>query len=406
MVADDLAISLAEQYVRPGHSILDPFCGSGRLLAAAARKPVFCVGTDLNPLACLLTRAKLFKPDLEVVRRVARELNSARQRPPTATFQVRGPWKVEWFTPEVVVELGQIVSSINELNLGAPEKLLAAAALSAAARDASFARNGNWKLHRISAEERRRFSRSAWDCFERRLQYCISRAAIDPLLATGAEVAVGSALNLTDSSSLATRFGPFDILITSPPYGDSRTTVQYGAASGLSLGWVSQIHGLEKFMSYGRDIDAGCLGGKADRFSADMSAARLACYWRGCSDSVEARRVEAFLGDFGHACKEIASCVKLGGTAILIVGRRSTGGSRLKLDRFAVDCLEGCGFQLTSIELRRLRGKHLPRQINRFARSRSPRAGSRVGTISHEIILVLKKVGLRKWRNRVVAPPS
>jgi hypothetical protein len=106
---------------------------------------------------------------------------------------------------------------------------------------------------------RQRFSKSAWECFERRLGYCISQVALDPLLATEAEVAVGSALNLTDSSSLATRFGPFDVLITSPPYGDSRTTVQYGAASGLSLVWVSQIYGLEEFMSCGRDIDAGCL---------------------------------------------------------------------------------------------------------------------------------------------------
>jgi len=145
--------------------------------------------------------------------------------------------------------------------------------------------------------------------------------------------------------------------------------------------------------------------GKGDRLSADMGAARLACYWRGCSGSVEALWVAAFLGDFGHACKEMASCVKLGGMAILIVGRRSTGGSRLKLDRFAVDCLEGCGFELRSVELRRLRSKHLP-QVNRFSRSRSPRARSRVGTIFHEIILLLKKVGLRKWRNHVVAPPS
>src|SRR5580692_1826058 len=58
MVGDELAFSLARQYVPPQASVLDPFCGSGKLLIAAEDAAIR-VGIDTNPLAWLLTKAKL-----------------------------------------------------------------------------------------------------------------------------------------------------------------------------------------------------------------------------------------------------------------------------------------------------------------------------------------------------------
>src|ERR1700730_13829986 len=66
MVADELALDLASEYIPTGGSILDPFCGSGRLLAAANCASVR-VGVDSNPLAWLLTRAKLSPARTKVI---------------------------------------------------------------------------------------------------------------------------------------------------------------------------------------------------------------------------------------------------------------------------------------------------------------------------------------------------
>jgi hypothetical protein len=92
-------------------------------------------------------------------------------------------------------------------------------------------------------------------------------------------------------------------------------------------------------------------------------------------------------------CAAIASNLVTEGKAILIVGRRSTGGYRLMLDRFTVDRLEARGFHLVSRTERLLQNKHAPRRINRFARSHSKteRARGTVTTMASEIILVMRK---------------
>ena len=51
----------------------------------------------------------------------------------------------------------------------------------------------------------------------------------------------------------------FDLVITSPPYGDSRTTVAYGEYSRLSLQWLGLGHLTEKEIL---GIDRSLMGGK------------------------------------------------------------------------------------------------------------------------------------------------
>jgi site-specific DNA-methyltransferase (cytosine-N4-specific) len=375
MVPDELALALAERHVRPGFSILDPFCGSGRLLAAVAFEPVFCVGTDLNPLACLLTRAKFAPADPAVVETVVRDLESARQRPPSRSIELRARTKVDWFAPVVILQLSQIITWINELRLADPEKLVIAAAFSAAARDASFVRKDGWKLHRLAQESRDSLSGSAWEYFARRLQYCLREISAAPRPSARAQVDLADARNLYETMLGDVRAASFDVVVTSPPYGDSRTTVQYGAASALLLDLVSRIDGLEEYFMPGAQIDARCLGGSF-RSNNAMPADDIRPYWAGSGTSPKAKSVGQFLGDFGRVCAGIASCLKPGGTATLIIGCRSTGGYRLRLDRFTTVRLEFLGLKLV-----------------RFARcaSATQRAKGLTRTMAEEIVLTFEK---------------
>src|ERR1700738_4165557 len=112
MVGDELAFSLAQQYVSSQASVLDPFCGSGKLLVAAEDAAIR-VGIDANPLAWLLTKAKLalaqettFAPLVAGIEQARRTVSVA----PSLPFLDR---KVDWFAPPVLFELQRIVCWIN-----------------------------------------------------------------------------------------------------------------------------------------------------------------------------------------------------------------------------------------------------------------------------------------------------
>jgi DNA modification methylase len=85
MVADELALSLVEKYVPSKSRVLDPFCGSGRLLAAVEDAELR-VGVDANPLAWLLTKTKLASIDNTKITYILNSIDIARSRTSPDTY--------------------------------------------------------------------------------------------------------------------------------------------------------------------------------------------------------------------------------------------------------------------------------------------------------------------------------
>ena len=393
MVADELALDLASEYIPTAGSILDPFCGSGRLLAAANCASVR-VGVDFEPIGLASnSREAIFRPD-ESHWRDPGDFSRVRKVRPTRLLKTSVHGSIDWFAPDIVRDLERVIAWLNGLWLAEFELFLAASALSATVREVSFARQNGWKLHRLSAEKRAVFKASVFDRFERRLRYCEKELTGSHLGGGISEVHLGDARSLTDI--VAERYRRFfDVIMTSPPYGDSRTTVQYGAASALCLSVVSRLCGLEHLGMLGREIDGVCLGSPSERrFLQNRAAESFKFYWAGSVRSPSYRRVATFLLDYRKVCAGIIEMLKPGGKAILVVGRRSTGGFRLKLDDFTVDELERGGLTLVKRYERVLQQKRFPKVINRFGRSSDEtiRSRGRLTTMSNEIILVFQKL--------------
>lgn len=389
MVADELARALAEQHVAPGARVLDPFCGSGRLLVAAETASLR-VGFDVNPLAWLLTRAKLASADGTIVEDILKDMASGRASVDGDRIGTGEERKVDWFAPDTWRELERVVAWINAMHLAEPERLVVAAALSATVREVSYARQRGWKLHRLDSTARESFSACPWDRLERRLRYCLGelRSSRPPFGSTRIELAdVRTLAGSADGWEATCRF---DVVLTSPPYGDSRTTVQYGAASALCLSVVRGIEGFEDLGISGGAIDADCLGGRS---RPPMPVEDLSPYWSGSRLGKEGRLVERFLADYGESCDVAAASLAPGGKAVFIVGCRSIGGERLRLDRFTTDRLEAGGMHLVSCAERPLSRKRVPCTINRFGRSTDAgeRARGVTATMANEIILVARK---------------
>jgi hypothetical protein len=100
-----------------------------------------------------------------------------------------------------------------------------------------------------------------------------------------------------------------------------------------------------------------------------------------------------------------------GGTMVMVVGRRSVGGFRVRLDDFSVATMEELGLRTVDVVRRRIGNKTLPRVINRFARAAEPerRESGRVKTMDEEVIITFRDQGCptteafegsakRRWR--------
>ena len=74
--------------------------------------------------------------------------------------------RVTWFSPKCSQELFSLLDLLNGFKLQGNELAFVAAILSATAREVSYCRDDQWKLHRLSAKERRTFLRSPYRSHE------------------------------------------------------------------------------------------------------------------------------------------------------------------------------------------------------------------------------------------------
>jgi hypothetical protein len=150
----------------------------------------------------------------------------------------------------------------------------------------------------------------------------------------------------------------FDLVLTSPPYGDSRTTVSYGGVSSLCLGVLQHVRGLSaRFVSQSA-LDECCLGGSVTRrWDLDNEISQ---YWAGGRENPSQGRVRTFLLDLERCCWQIARTLSVHGRAVFVVSRRSVGGRRLYMDVFLRDKMREHGFDLEWSRERTLACKNTP----------------------------------------------
>lgn len=371
MVPEDVAEELCALYVKRSVRVLDPFCGSGRFLLAAAELGADCVGVDVNPLATLLLRAK----SARIGRLRAEELLSSFDRfdfeSVKDVYELEPGRKVEWFSTRSKTELSRLISWINSEERPGSESLVLGIILSATTRDVSFCKNRQWKLHRLTKIERDIYYRNALSTFRARLSDYIAEASRLPKLLGHCTSIWGRSQDLALLLKRHEQDKEFDLVITSPPYGDSKSTVQYGALSSLCLGVVRHVLGLEMEFHSGGSIERNCLGGGPVLSlisGEEMMAFCLKDYWNGPASSHEAERLLRFASDLQHCCVQAAQFVAPNGRLVMIVGRRSVGGWRFYLDHFLADVMAKVGFEIEETWSRQIRNKITPHRINRYGR--------------------------------------
>lgn len=258
------------------NTVLDPFVGSGTTALEAKYLGLDFWGSDLNPLAVLLSKTKALTIEnttytkrrlSEFIAQVKEEYPKARLIPVCIFDSID-----YWFKEENIRELNflkfKISQFINRANKANREMyaLILLTAFSSTIRRVSLTRNGEFKLYRMSPSDIERFSISSIDEFEEAVSHLL-----DMLVAANDSYKkeTRSTICLQNAKSLNyLKDKSIDLVITSPPYGDSKTTVAYGEFSKLSLQWMEDL--LKRYVGI-EVADCNCdeqlLGGRKSEWS-------------------------------------------------------------------------------------------------------------------------------------------
>lgn len=175
-----------------------------------------------------------------------------------------------------------------------------------------------------------------------------------------------------------------DLILTSPPYGDSKTTVAYGQYSRLPWQWLSQKDDIIQ-------LDAKLLGGstkKLDRSILDFSEklkSQCAEIER-VDDSKRVNDVIAFYNDLYATLSSATNYMKKGGRFILVTGNRTVKKVYLRTDMIITEFARMLGYTNEKIYSRNIINK-------RMASKNSPtnEKGKTMSTMMTENIIVLRK---------------
>ena len=211
-----LVEAMLERYVRPGGRVLDPFAGSGTTLVQALESGYDAVGVDIAAFNALLISVKTREHDLETlaadVRAVSGRLGASDERP---TGFVR-----EWFAPQAAAELLHFRSLIPEY--GSSQDVLRVV-LARAARSARLTTHFDLDFPRAPQQgeywchKHRRVCRPVESAGKFLTRYLADTAARIAEFADVRDHRRAAVVLHGDARELALG-GPYDGVITSPPY--------------------------------------------------------------------------------------------------------------------------------------------------------------------------------------------
>lgn len=378
---------LAALPTEAGTALLDPFCGSGTVLYEGALAGLRPVGSDSNPLARLITRAKLTPLDRDVARRQLSDVMAAYpSAPPTIPDVVNRGY---WFSDRISDCLGRLKTAIKR-SVAAPHHPVFEVSFSATvrrvscadprlsvpvkinpARSARYGAKGDEVIRRLEGLAQIDVGAVFWSIASQNIQRCPELG--QELLVEGAEI-------FSDARSLGLADASVSLAITSPPYVGAQ---KYVRASSLSLGWLGltpdcKLRPIER-QSIGREH----LAADETLDPSGTGVAEADCLLDEIFERnpLRARIAQRYLLEMRDALSEISRTMRHDGTLVLVVGPNLVGGLEFPTPFFLQRISESLGFSTQLHLIDSIDSRGLMTKRNRTA-----------GVIQQESVFLLRRV--------------
>lgn len=370
-----------------GSALLDPFCGSGTVLYEGALAGLRPVGSDSNPLARLITMAKLTPLDRAVAQRQLGDVMAAYPAAsPTIPDVVNRDY---WFSERIADCLGRLKTAI-ERNASALHRPVFDVSFSATVRRVSYADPRLSVPVKINPERSARYGAKGDEVIRRLARlanidvgavfWSIASQNIQRCPELGQGFAVDQPEIFSDARSLGVAEASVGLAITSPPYVGAQ---KYVRASSLSLGWLGltpdcKLRPIER-QSIGREHLAadeplepsGTGVSEADSLLEEIVE----------RNPLRARIAQRYLLEMRDALSELSRTMMHDGALVLVVGPNLVAGLEFPTPFFLQRIAEGLGFSTQLHLIDSIDSRGLMTKRNRTA-----------GVIQQESVFLLKRV--------------
>ena len=418
--------------IQPVNSLLDPYSGSGTVLVEGMLSGIDVIaGNDINPLALLLSKVKTTPLDIneldfkinELIQRISNRRFEILVFLNEVDFYIKETLQLDitkktgwgdnanyylkeycnekkldillpdfknlgyWFKPRVILELTIIKNEIEKIE-NKDIRDFVFIAFSECIRFVSNRRNGEFKLFRMPEDKVKNFNPDVYAEFTKILlrnkdkmaDFC--RVLKEKDLHSKVKVFRNNTTNLEDLPNNA-----FDLIVTSPPYGDSRTTVAYGQYSRLSLQWINLFDLTEKEIL---GIDNSLMGGKKFRkgFDYNLQSQNLKQSLERI-ESIDVERagdVYSFYVDLDKSIESVANKTHSGGYQFWVVGNRTVKNELLQTDVIITEL--ATQYNLVPVHIV---DRNIPNKVMPSLNSPSNVSGAKGSTMTMEHIVILRK---------------
>jgi DNA modification methylase len=373
-----VAARLIKENIKNGDAILDPFCGSGTVLVESMLINKKSFGIDINPLTKLIAESKTTIYDIDELKKAYAKLVDEIE----ITELVEAPkfFNINfWFKPKAIEDLAKIRSAINKV----PSKFkpFFLTCFSDIVRKSSNVRQGGFKLHRISEVEYKAYNPDAVAVFRKHVEKCMPRMAEFNKVLDNPPKPVILLEDTRKKTSVPEDY--IDLIVTSPPYGDSRTTVAYGQFSRLSLKWLGFDERIADV------IDKMLLGGLKTDMDWRIISPTLNDYVTKIEqkDAKRANDVLSFYVDLDKCFVELSRVTKKGAKICMVVGNRTVKGYQIPTHKIVQELGGDHDMKHVKTMFRNIPSKRIP-----LRNSPSNKKGELSNTMTQEAIVILQKI--------------
>ncbi|MBB4034138.1 hypothetical protein GGR21_000023 [Dysgonomonas hofstadii] len=362
-------------------SLLDPFMGASNTLVTGMKYGINVFGQDINPLSVLLSEVKIciYQTDelIDASKRILGCINSDISNNIEISFTNID----KWFTKEIQIELSKIHRAIRKESSLKIRRFFWVA-LAETIRLTSNDRTSTFKMHMRPLEEIAMRNVSALRTFNLTSNKNIKNlgdylAILDQSglidnnkYTKKADIAWGNTNIRIESKDM------FNLLVTSPPYGDNQTTVTYGQFSHLPLQWIPIEDIDEKitleYLKSAQVIDNESLGGKTEEKISDIEEriferSRTLKKFITQFDAVErkkAEKVTKFINDLDKSIDKMLPKMVQNSFLVWTIGNRNVNRQIVQNDLILTELFKSKGIGLFTDLEREILSKRMPGRNN------------------------------------------